>query len=106
MAHSFINIFPKLLLIGCLCLVSFSCKKDEDKDVVVPDELSIYPNPASVKVVVATKGKGAINLYNKWGQLLITKPATETDTLNVSSLMNGVYIVQYNNLSKSLVVAN
>lgn len=60
-----------------------------------PEEVYIYPNPASnvVSILNATNYE-TVELYGVNGQLVLSKEITKTDEeLNVSQLQNGIYFI-------------
>jgi hypothetical protein len=64
----------------------------------------VFPNPATNKVTINTKGSGTLEIVNTIGQVMITQLATETNEINVSKLAKGVYTIRFNGTSKLLLV--
>jgi len=61
-------------------------------------QVSIYPNPASNKVIISLKQSSDINIYNTVGQLLFSQPLKEgKNILNISSLDKGVCFLKIGN---------
>jgi hypothetical protein len=67
-------------------------------------KFEVFPNPATNKVTINTKGSGTLEIVNTIGQVMITQPATETNEINVSKLAKGVYTIRFNGTSKLLLV--
>jgi hypothetical protein len=62
-------------------------------------ELSLYPNPARDKVYLPQKG--VYTLYNIEGEKVLTTTVAADNTIDVSSLAKGVYIIRA--INKNLV---
>jgi hypothetical protein len=70
-------------------------------------KFTIYPNPASNLLTIATDnsiGSQYVNIYNLSGIKVIQSKFSGTATMNLSSLPNGMYIVRINDASVRLVV--
>jgi hypothetical protein len=66
------------------------------------NSVSIYPNPATEYVNVFTEGQGNIELYSVSGQLIMSLEITSnSQTINVNNLSNGVYILKVTTPSTS-----
>ncbi len=66
---------------------------------------NIYPNPVkNGKLFVETNSLGVnnINIYNVLGRKVLTKKATSTDQIDVSSLRSGIYVLTITSNNKSL----
>lgn len=63
------------------------------KNVVAKGEVSIYPNPASDVITVANEGVKSVAVYTVAGSLVAS---SESNTVNVASLANGIYVVKAN----------
>lgn len=88
-----------------------------DGEAVVPgqiigqriDKFSVFPNPASDQLKVqlpevTSIGSGVLQVYNTTGQLLLEKQLVEQDgeyTINVEALVQGTYLIRYDNGSES-----
>ena len=61
--------------------------------------MRVYPNPtASMLVVEGAKGSGTMDIYSLNGTLLFSQPMQEgTNTIQVSNLANGLYILKLPN---------
>jgi len=61
-------------------------------------QVSIYPNPASNKVIISLKESNDINIYNTMGQLMLSQQLKEgKNILNISSLDKGVCFLKIGN---------
>ena len=72
----------------------FETTTGETVGIATPTEqntLSIYPNPTTGIVNIATQGNPEMKIYNVYGQLVRIAYGT---TVNLSDLANGVYILQ------------
>jgi hypothetical protein len=62
------------------------------------ENLTVYPNPASIQITVETTSapaKSQLSISNLNGQQLITRQITQPKTqLDISSLPSGVYVVK------------
>ena len=66
------------------------------------DELVVYPNPASSKIVVRfQKSDIRKELYNSVGQMVLS---TKEDEIDVSKLAKGMYYLRCNNEVKKVVI--
>ena len=66
-------------------------------------QVSIYPNPATNKVIISLKESKDINIYNALGQLLLTQQLKEgKNILNISSLDKGVCFLKIGNSTYKL----
>lgn len=78
------------------------------------NELLVYPNPAksvlNVQVLNPNSGVAKIELYDVYGHLVAAKTylQTRTNTLNldISTLSNGIYFMQYtsNQINKTIKI--
>ncbi|MHC1776396.1 MAG: T9SS type A sorting domain-containing protein [Lentimicrobium sp.] len=69
-------------------------------------KLSIYPNPADNRIVIRNipKGTTMINIYRTDGSLLMQQPVLfETETLDVSNLQSGLYLIVANGRSAKFI---
>jgi uncharacterized repeat protein (TIGR02059 family) len=66
------------------------------EDPVTAGYYSVYPNPASTFIKIATvTGKYSVSVYNSQGVLLFNKPGSSgTLTVDVASLARGLYFIQ------------
>ena len=68
----------------------------------VNDGVNIYPNPASAYFsVYGLKEKTKLSLFNLNGQLLLSKPVNNAETVSVGDLPKGLYIVRISNSNSS-----
>lgn len=68
-------------------------------------DLFLFPNPASNTIVVKSTENGLLNIYNLVGELIFTQPVTGyLTTINVSSLLPGLYISTHNNTSQLITI--
>ncbi|MFY8032994.1 MAG: T9SS type A sorting domain-containing protein, partial [Flexibacteraceae bacterium] len=70
----------------------------------IKNQFEVFPNPATDKITIKTKGIGEIEILNIVGKVLITQPATETNEINIAKLVKGVYTIKFNGISQKLVV--
>ncbi|AKA34716.1 MAG: T9SS C-terminal target domain-containing protein [Muricauda sp.] len=72
-----------------------------------PQELKgfkMYPNPAygdEIYITTATNGNKKIAVYDVFGELVLTEVIT-TNTLNISRLVPGVYVLQVTERKKTM----
>lgn len=67
--------------------------------------LDIYPNPATDKLYVPTKGDDTIKVYDIEGRMMLSVPAAEGITeIDISSMKPGIYVVRTSTSSAKLVV--
>jgi photosystem II stability/assembly factor-like uncharacterized protein len=76
----------------------------------VPDQILVFPNPASQSVTIsfapAIDGNTVLNIYNVQGLLVISEPVTEQQNLmllDVSILSSGLYFIEMHNNAGSLL---
>lgn len=61
-------------------------------------EMNIYPNPANNYINILSDGNGRIELFDFQGRMLITENVFNSNhTIDISSLINGIYTVKYYN---------
>ena len=66
--------------------------------------VSVFPNPASEKIIVILPQKSNIEILNIEGQVILTiKSDFEETTVNLANLSNGVYILKAKT-SKGIIV--
>lgn len=110
---AFLHIIPApsaLYVGGKSYFISQSGHDDYEDDFVVKYNLAptglnetnanapkIYPNPASDLLVCESNGTFAVKLYNSQGQLVKTLDALNSERLDVSSLLQGIYIAEITN---------
>ncbi|MGE0021972.1 MAG: leucine-rich repeat protein [Draconibacterium sp.] len=68
------------------------------KNIENPDELIIYPNPATDILNIKAK-EGQALIYDSKGQLKISRALKEDNSINISSLTPGFYVVNVNGAS-------
>ncbi len=64
----------------------------------------MYPNPAygdEVYVITATNGSKQIKIYDVFGEIVLTDRIS-TNTLNISRLVPGVYVLQVTEQDKTM----
>ena len=68
--------------------------------------LAVYPNPVvNGRLVVALSEGSTIKVFNSTGQLVLTsQSASARRVLDVSTLPNGLYVVQVNNKSATILI--
>ena len=69
---------------------------------VATEQLSVYPNPTTGIVNIATEGNPEVKIYNMHGQLVRIAVGSEID---LAGLPNGVYLLQVGN-TRTRVVKN
>ncbi len=69
----------------------------------IRESFSVYPNPTKDKVYIKTLNNGylKVRIYNILGSLQITKNVISGESINVSTLPKGVYIVKIEGDSNS-----
>jgi hypothetical protein len=65
------------------------------------DNIIVYPNPANNIITIAGSGIANIKIFNNVGQLVLFQQ--NTNTINVSALTNGIYILSIETLSGSII---
>lgn len=58
------------------------------------DKIKIYPNPAADQLIVELPEKGDIRIMDLQGKLVLLKAQLIYDSLDVSTLQSGIYLVQ------------
>lgn len=59
--------------------------------------LKIYPNPVFNQLFIEVEGESIVEIYSLNGQLMILDRVNNTNTIDVSQLNNGVYIIKCRN---------
>ena len=64
------------------------------EDVVVVNDVDVYPNPAKSVVNIYTENLNKVTVYNSVGQMVYTEAATSDNVvINVESWTNGLYYI-------------
>jgi hypothetical protein len=71
-------------------------------DNATADALSLYPNPAS-NIVYIKGAKGQVDIYDATGSLVIKQQIAKNNSVDISSLPKGVYVLKLNNQSFKLI---
>ncbi len=69
------------------------------KEKLIVKELFFSPNPAKNMVYFSDVINGTIKIYDLSGKTILKSSVIETDNINIESLQQGVYIIQYNDTS-------
>ncbi len=74
-------------------------------NVILESSISVYPNPtADMLIVEGVTAKETINIYSLNGNQVLSVMTQEgVNTINVSELPNGVYLLKYANESFKLI---
>ncbi|MES2837041.1 MAG: T9SS type A sorting domain-containing protein [Bacteroidota bacterium] len=73
----------------------------DDND--LENDLQLYPNPASDIVIIKTKEKiESVKITNQLGQTVYSSNFTNSKTIDVSALKNGIYFVEVVQRKKSI----
>jgi hypothetical protein len=69
--------------------------KDTSTDIgdVYDDSFSVYPNPATTTINVEGS-TGIVYLYNITGNMVLTQDLSQSSSINVSDLTNGIYLLK------------
>jgi len=84
-----------------------SLVKDTDAvpETKASSSLKVYPNPAKDNFRVDVKAGTVVNVYNVTGQLMLSKvTSTLNETIDISGLTSGLYLVKAGNQAQRLVV--
>jgi hypothetical protein len=75
-------------------------------EIEIPATLSLYPNPATATVTIQSKDvrERPILIRNMIGQLIQELPYADFTTADVSTMADGMYLVQCGNAVKKMVV--
>jgi spore coat protein CotH len=75
-------------------------------EIEIPATLSLYPNPATATVTIQSKDvrERPIFIRNMIGQLIQELPYADFTTADVSTMSDGMYLVQCGNAVKKMVV--
>ena len=75
-------------------------------EIEIPATLSLYPNPATATVTIQSKDvrERPILIRNMVGQLIQELPYADFTTADVSTMSDGMYLVQCGNAVKKMVV--
>jgi hypothetical protein len=66
------------------------------------ESISVYPNPATTSITV-TGSTGIASLYNLTGAMVLSHDLSQSTSINVSQLPNGVYLLHVNGTIIKLV---
>ena len=74
-------------------------------NVILESSISVYPNPtADMLIVEGVTAKETINIYSLNGNQVLSVMTQEgVNTINVSGLPNGIYLLKYANESFKLI---
>ena len=77
---------------------------DGDEEFVIKQPVSVFPNPANDYIVIRSESIVEIGLYNINGQQVIDTRAVINETIDVSDLNSGIYMIKIKNLKDKTVV--
>ena len=80
--------------------VEDACWTKVDESVDIGNDIQIFPNPARNELFIYGKDGiiiKEINIYNQIGQRVIHKKGIISNTIDVSMLQNGMYILEIEN---------
>ena len=77
---------------------------DGDEEFVIKQPVSVFPNPANDYIVIRSESIVEIGLYNINGQQVIDTRAVINETIDVSDLNSGIYMIKIKNLNNKTVV--
>ncbi|EDM43405.1 hypothetical protein SCB49_00110 [unidentified eubacterium SCB49] len=65
-------------------------------------EFKLYPNPATTDLFISTQGLTHIRMFDTLGRDVFSGIVTDGETIDISALKNGIYLVQANYNGKKL----
>tara|TARA_B100000989_G_scaffold270947_1_gene227378 strand:+ start:3370 stop:5550 length:2181 start_codon:yes stop_codon:yes gene_type:complete len=73
-------------------------------NIFIQKDFELYPNPTKKNITVTSNTTGNIKLYNTQGKLILKKfKSSESLTISLKRLTNGVYYLKFNNQSRLLI---
>ncbi len=80
------------------------------EETIMPSNMNIYPNPAVDQLIISSNNfENAEDIYliNTFGQIVLqTKLISGVQTLNISELVDGVYLVKSKGATEKLIISN
>lgn len=94
---------------GCVTIDTICVTDDLCMGIVTPaqDMMNIYPNPATATITIHHGMSAAQNveIMDLHGRICVANQVSDNETVDVSSLANGIYIVRMNGTEQRLVIA-
>jgi len=69
------------------------------------NELRVYPNPAANQINIDMDGAASLEIYNVIGAKVATKSLNGLSTVDISNLLNGVYILKVTDVNANVSIA-
>lgn len=83
-----------------------NCTTSNIDETIAEDNMRIYPNPTTGVFTVTTPYKGKIQIVDILGRVIHSEVVDGTKEINLSNMMNGLYIVIFQNSTGSKYVRN
>ena len=61
----------------------------------------VYPNPTTERITIQSNNVNNVSLMDEFGRVVLT---SKSNTIDVSNLSNGVYILRINNTTKKIII--
>ena len=84
-------------------LGAFECQYGLSVDAIDSDTFEMYPNPFDNQLIVKIKGVINVEVFNVFGQQIISVKAQDEVNINTAEWNRGVYFVRVNGLTKEVV---
>ncbi len=68
--------------------------------------VKIYPNPANTKLIVETTQMSSLKIYNLLGELVYNTTIKDTEHIDTSSWVEGIYIVNIENTFQKIIITH
>jgi len=74
------------------------------EDIAIENNIFLYPNPATDQIKLSNiKASTLVSVYSMNGQLLINQLSSPDQSINISNLKKGLYIVKANDKTFKLI---
>jgi hypothetical protein len=61
----------------------------------------VYPNPTTERITIQSNNVNSVSVMDEFGRVVLT---SKSNTIDVSNLSNGVYILRINNTTKKIII--
>lgn len=68
---------------------------------LVDENFIVYPNPTTEKITIQSNSIRNVSVMDEFGRVVLT---SKSNTIDVSNLSNGVYILKINNTTKKIII--
>jgi hypothetical protein len=68
---------------------------------LIDENFIVYPNPTTEMITIKSNSVINVSVMDEFGRVVLT---SKSNTIDVSNLSNGVYILRINNTTKKIII--